>query len=393
MSKMHSATSPASLRGAGDVAALDVQLAEAMALFARQGLFGLTWLDQDLVARTSYGRLADFVPLGERITETVAPLIGLDETLLALKDTPEAPFQMPNIALVGPGGSSPRLSLLVYWLPDSEGYLLLVSNVLSTGELEIGLAQQVRKRMLAETELAQKSKALELANEELTRANRDLAEFAYVISHDLKAPLRAMRYFVDDLDRALAGDTQGDPRPHAAQIRAQSQRMSQMLSDLLAYSRIGRKTEAVEPVDTAALVRSIVGSIPRPRDMRVEISGSWPAIETCAAPLDLVLRNLIGNAIAHHDREDGLVRVICQVQEHALEIEIADDGPGIPIEWHEAVFMPFRTMSDSGEGSGIGLALVRRTIESVGALLNLVSDPETARGASFKIIWPFILNY
>lgn len=394
MSEKHSAISLPSSRAGGNSPELDIALAEAVELFARQAFFGLVWLDRDLVALNRYGNLADFVPLGRRVTDTVAALVGLDDVLLSLKGGDEAPFQMPNIALVGPEGSSPRMDLQIFRLPERHQFLLSISKVLSAGELEVGLAQQVRKRMIAEAELAQKSRALAAANAELTRANRDLAEFAHVISHDLKAPLRAMRYCAEDLDSTLQGEGGKDAMELASQIRSHSRRMTQMLTDLLEYSKIGRHEEALEAVDTAELVRGIIASIPHPSGIVVEIAGDWPIQETYAAPLDLILRNLIGNAIAHHDRDVGRVLVTCRPGERELVLIVADDGPGIPPEWHEAIFLPFRTIAErpAADSSGIGLALVRRAAESVGAQLVLASEPARRRGVTFTMTWPLLIN-
>lgn len=372
----------------------DAALVEAVELFARQAFFGLVWLDRDLVATSRYGSLADFVPIGQRVTESVAPLVGLDDALMELSSEAETAFQMPNVALVGPEGTSPRMDLQILRLPHRQQFLLSISKVLSAGELEVGLAQQVRKRMMAEAELAQKSKALAAANADLTRANRDLAEFAYVISHDLKAPLRALRFLADDLDGAVKGAGGEEVKALGSQIQAQSRRMTRMLTDLLAYSKIGRQDEALEAVDTAELLRDIVVSIPRLAGIAVEIAGDWPTFATYAAPLDLVLRNLIGNAIAHHDRRTGHVVVTGRLGGEAFMITVADDGPGIPPEWHEAVFLPFRTIAESqgADSSGIGLALVRRTAECVGAKVGLASDPSVRRGTTFTVIWPLVVN-
>lgn len=394
MSRKHSAISPSSLRAAAETNDQDGDLGAATAILVERGFVGFAWLDADRVARRRRGVLANFVPLGSRITESVAPLIGLDEEFERLKHAPETPLQLPNISLVGAAGASPRMDLQVYWQPEVGEYLLVVSAVLSSGELEIGLAQQVRKRMIAEAELARQSRALAVANADLSRANRDLAEFAYVISHDLKAPLRAMRYFAEDVESALGEGRQEDAARHAAKITTQSRRMTRMLSDLLTYSRIGRQEEALERVDTAELVQGIVASMPRPAGLDVQISGDWPTFETYVAPLDLVVRNLVGNAIVHHDRGQGVVRVACRASADALAIEVADDGPGIPAEWHEAIFLPFKRIADSttGEGSGIGLALVRRIVESVGAKLTLRSDPANGRGATFLVQWPKVIR-
>jgi signal transduction histidine kinase len=378
------------LPAASDAQWLSRALREATELFARHKLFGLIWIDRDLVAIRSFGDLAGFVPLGQRVTQSVLPLMGLDDALLELIDTPDQPFEMPNVALVGVDGSSPRLNLQVYWLADSQRFLLFISKVLATGELEIGLAQQVRARMMVEAELASQSEALKSVNAELTRANRDLSEFAYVISHDLKAPLRAMRYFAEDLERSLADPGTGDTRGFATQIKMQSRRMAQMLTDLLIYSKIGRQEDARATVDTRAMIDGIVASMPSPPQFRIHINGEWPVLDTYVAPLDLVLRNLIANAITHHDSPTGQVHLSGRVTGESFVVEIADDGPGIPREWHEAVFKPFKTVGQStdSERSGIGLALVRRAIETVGARLTLISDPRIARGTTFTLQWP-----
>jgi signal transduction histidine kinase len=394
MSETLSPTLLPSSPGAAEQPPLGRALVEATELFARHRLFGLIWLDRALVAQKSYGALADFVPIGQRVTDTVLPLMGLDDALTDLIAAPELPFEMPNVALVGVDGASPRLNMQVYWMPVRQQFLLFISKVLSTGELEIGLAQQVRARMIVEAELASQSTALAAVNAELTRANRDLSEFAYVISHDLKAPLRAMRYFAEDLERSLAGNSATAPTVYADQIRTQSRRMAQMLTDLLAYSKIGRRTDALDSIDTARLVQSIVASMPRSAGMSIATAGSWPVLDTYAAPLDLVLRNLIANAVTHHDRPaDGHIVVTGRSGTDWLEISIADDGPGIAPEWHETIFQPFKTVGTSAdtERSGIGLALVRRTLETVGGQLTLSSDPAVGRGATFTIKWPVLI--
>jgi signal transduction histidine kinase len=289
------------------------------------------------------------------------------------------------------------MNLHIYWIERERQFLLLVSQVLSTGDLEIGLAQQVRKRMMVEGELASKSRELAVANGELTRANRDLAEFAYIISHDLKAPLRAMRYFSDDLELALdtPPDTPGwqDPKAHLAAIRSQSRRMASMLTELLAYSKIGRKIEAIDRIDTRALVTRLIQSVPRNPTMQVTMAGDWPVLDTLAAPLDLVLRNLVTNAVLHHDRTAGQIIVTATMERQALRIDVADDGPGIQKAHQEAIFLPFRTLSDnqSDDHHGIGLALVRKTIDVVGARLDVISDPTVQRGTTFRVEWPLAI--
>jgi signal transduction histidine kinase len=378
------------------VAGLDPSsLIDAVRLLGARGLYGLVWLDEQLIARRRFGTMADFVPLGEAVTDSLTPLIGFEEQIEALITHPDSRLEMPNVAIMShPDEPTKRMNLHVYWIERERQFLLLVSQVLSTGDLEIGLAQQVRKRMMVEAELASKSRELAVANSELTRANRDLAEFAYIISHDLKAPLRAMRYFSDDLEQALDAEPGtpdvSDPRVHLAAIRAQSRRMASMLTELLAYSKIGRKVEAIDRIDTRGLVDRLVQSIPRAPTMRVTVSGDWPVLDTLGAPLDLVLRNLVANAVLHHDRAEGRIVITATPQRTALRIDVADDGPGIQRDHQESIFLPFRTLKPeaSNDHHGIGLALVRKTVDVVGAHLEVISDPPTARGTTFRLDWP-----
>jgi signal transduction histidine kinase len=380
--------------GAVDVASL----INALLLLGGRRLFGLVWLDDKLVAQRRFGTLADFVPLGAAVTDSVTPLIGFEEQIYALVKQPGRQLEMPNVAIMtGPDEPTERINLHIYWIEQQRQYLLLVSQVLSTGDLEIGLALQVRKRMMVEAELASKSRELFVANAELTRANRDLAEFAYIISHDLKAPLRAMRYFAEDLELALDAPPDAperiDPRVHLAAIRAQSKRMAAMLTELLAYSKIGRKIEAIDHVDTKGLIERLVQSIPRGPTMQISIAGDWPVLDTLAAPLDLVLRNLVTNAVLHHDRAAGHVIVSAELKRQALVIDVTDDGPGIPRDHQESIFLPFRTLAEAptDDHHGIGLALVRKTVDVVNARLEVISDPAIRRGTTFRLDWPLAI--
>jgi signal transduction histidine kinase len=137
----------------------------------------------------------------------------------------------------------------------------------------------------------------------------------------------------------------------------------------------------------------------------VSVEGDWPVVATVPHALDLVLRNLIENAIKHHDRTDGQVIVSAtSAGPRTLVVTVRDDGPGIPVAFHDAAFQPFRRLAEGdesgvdhdavaaigrhSEGSGIGLALVRKTAEATGATVTLDSDPSRRRGTTFTLHWP-----
>jgi signal transduction histidine kinase len=195
-----------------------------------------------------------------------------------------------------------------------------------------------------------------------------------------------MRYIADELIAECA--ERGDEKlgKKLSEIQQLSRRMSHMLSELLDYASLGRKYEGLALIDTRALVDSITRSI-REKGFEVHIDGHWPAIATLAAPLDLILRNLIQNAQKHHDGATGRIRVSCSDEASALVFTVADDGPGIDPEHHQAVFLPFRTLGTSG-GTGLGLAMVKKMAESVGGSIKLHSGPAEGRGATFTLYWP-----
>ena len=123
--------------------------------------------------------------------------------------------------------------------------------------------------------------------------------------------------------------------------------------------------------------------------MEFVVQGDWPVTTTAVAPLDIVLRNLIQNAVRHHDKERGMIAVSAKEENNFLCIEVSDDGPGIPKARHTKIFEPMTGYAATGTVStGLGLAFVKRAAASVGAEIYLESDPDSRRGATFTVRWP-----
>lgn len=352
-------------------------------LLAERGVYGLVWLDQSLVVRRRYGILAAFVEEGVCVTRSVAPLVGLEADIHELADG--AAVRVPNVTIVRGLEPAPRLNIVVYRYPAEEGYLMTLAQAGTDNGLEIELSRQIRARLMAEAEVLSKSRELARTNAELRMANSDLEQFAAIVTHDLKAPMRALDYLVEDVEHAATAGDAATVRAKLADLRRQTSRMSSMLSALLEYASAGPGRASLEHVETLALVREIVGSLPH-CGVEVEIRGDWPAIETLATPFDLTLRNLIDNAIKHHDRSRGSIAIACEDLGDALKITVEDDGPGIAAEHHKSIFQPFRTLG--GAGGGMGLAIARKMVEAVGGSIGVSSDPRAQRGAKFEIRWP-----
>ena len=386
--------SPAAANEPGDAAAagrvqyreppidLFPAILDAGIMLASHGSFGLVWLNCELQVTRSYGSLVEFVKLDAPVTDSVLAFYGLETEILNLRLAPGQILELPAVGVAQPDGDTKRLNFSILWQQSQTAFLVLIYRVASQTEIELELSRQIRARLMAEAAVTAKSK-------ELARANTDLESFAAIISHDLKGPMRHMRRLTQQLAAETAAAGHHPLSRRLSEIETQSQRMSQMLSALLDYSSLGRKYEALAPVDTAELIRSVVASLPK-SGIAVSIIGAWPTIWTLAAPLDLVLRNLIDNAVKHHDREQGAIEVSCAQSANTLTISVTDDGPGINQKHHEAAFLPFRTLNSehNADSAGMGLAMVKKVVETAGGTIALCSNPAEQRGTTFVVSWP-----
>ena len=223
---------------------------------------------------------------------------------------------------------------------------------------------------------------------DLERSNRELDQFAYAATHDLKAPLRA----IDHLAQWIAEDA-GDVLPEQSrddlsQLQQRVGRMERLLDSLLAYSRIGRSESEIGVIDVGRLIQDILVLFEIPDAFTVSINVDLPTFQAPRVPVELVLRNLIGNALKHHDRVDGKLEISSRDLGDQIELIVADDGPGIAQEYHAQIFRMFQTLKprDELEGCGMGLALVKKTVEHHGGTIRVES--EVKQGARFCLTWP-----
>jgi PAS domain S-box-containing protein len=238
------------------------------------------------------------------------------------------------------------------------------------------------------TELRRVEQELQQRTRELSRSNHDLEQFAYVASHDLKAPLRAIEVLVGWLRDDLAGYQCGEVQENLALLGQRATRLHRLLDDLLAYSRAGRAGGEPVRVDSRQLVQDVAVLLAPPAGMTVEADASLPELVTWHAPLEQVIRNLVNNAIKHHPTKQGTVRVYAETRDGELAFAVEDDGAGIPAEFSEKVFQMFQTLKprDEVEGSGMGLAIVKRIVEGQGGRV-WFRPGRGGRGTVFKFTW------
>lgn len=225
---------------------------------------------------------------------------------------------------------------------------------------------------------------------ELRRSNAELEQFAYVASHDLKAPLRGISNLAIWIEEDIGDGIAEDTKKHLDLLKNRVERLSALLEDLLQYSRAGRQKAETRNIDLNIELPEVFRLVAGTDSFGLELSVSMPTFETAVAPLEQIFRNLINNAIKHHDIGHGVIRVDCRHLEDHFEFTVTDDGPGINLEYQERIFGMFQTIKarDEVEGSGIGLSIAKKLVESVGCKIWVDSDPLTRRGASIHFTWP-----
>ncbi|MFN8492887.1 MAG: PAS domain S-box protein [Caldilineaceae bacterium] len=224
---------------------------------------------------------------------------------------------------------------------------------------------------------------------ELNRSNQELDQFAYVASHDLKAPLRAIEHLAHWISEDAQALLPPPSQEHLVKLRGRVKRLDKLLDDLLAYSRAGRTQYHAETVDTRLLLENVIELLNPPPGFTMTIADEMPTIVTERIPLETLLRNLLNNAIKHHHEPSvGCVHIAAQVQGAWATFAVTDNGPGIDPAFHERIFQLFQTLRprDQVEGSGIGLAVVKKTVESYGGAVEIESN--VGQGTTIRFTWP-----
>jgi PAS domain S-box-containing protein len=246
--------------------------------------------------------------------------------------------------------------------------------------ISVLVAQDITKQKENEKKLVEYTQQIE-------KTNKELDQFAYIVSHDLKAPLRAINnlseWIVEDL-----GEVPEEIGNHLSLMRGRVHRMENLINGILDYSRIGRQNLQKEEINVTNLVEDIVDSINISENFKINIDHKMPILNSELMPLQQVFSNLISNAIKYHDKEKGNISIYHTVPNGKYEFIVKDDGPGIPVEYQERIFGIFQTIEarDTRESTGIGLSIIKKIIEEKGGKVWINS--EEGKGAEFHFTWP-----
>lgn len=227
---------------------------------------------------------------------------------------------------------------------------------------------------------------------ELETSNTDLESFAYVASHDLREPLRKIIAFGNILERDCADNLSENGKKYISRMQKASERMQNLLEDLLAYSRIGRHTPNYEKIDLNKIINIVLEnlelSIEESR-AQIHIEGELPTIDAEENHMIQVFQNLLANAIKFKQKDlVPIINIYSNINDSICEINIQDNGIGFEEKYKDKVFGQFQRLHGRSEyeGSGIGLATCKKIIEHHNGSIDAVS--KLNQGSTFTISLP-----
>ena len=259
---------------------------------------------------------------------------------------------------------------------------------------EIGLLASAYNEMATRLESFQQGLERKVAErtEALAAKTRDMEEFVYTVSHDLKAPVVSTHGLVSLLAEEFGAELPPDARLYVDRIRANAGHMEKLIGDLFEMSRIDRPSKAREPVDVQKLVREVVlehDAQMRAAAVEIVVQPDMPPAFAEPDRLTQVFENLIGNAIKFRKPDQpGHIAIRGRIEGSHTVHEVEDDGIGIDDRYHEKIFGLFQRLHSDREypGTGLGLAIVKKIVEKHGGRIQIFS--ERGKGSTFSIYLP-----
>ena len=234
--------------------------------------------------------------------------------------------------------------------------------------------------------------SLRHSNSELSDSNQKLRTFVRVSSHDLKSPLRGISQLTELVEDDLDEKDYESAKYNLGRIRSRAQSLFALLDSLLEYVRVETHGRTVKSVRLRAVVSEQIELLEKSAQASIHINCPDVQVRLRPAPLLVMLRNLVDNALKHHDRERLHVSLTLELfDDHTLHVMVEDDGPGIPVEYQQQVFEPFETLKPKHQtqSSGMGLAIISRVVEAEGGTLTLTSPISSdGRVCRFIVAWP-----
>jgi len=224
--------------------------------------------------------------------------------------------------------------------------------------------------------------------EDLKNANEELKDFAYIISHDLKAPLRGINELSDWISEDYANILDKEGKENLKMLRERTARMNDMIQGILQYSRVGRTEGEAEEVDLNELLEEVIDLLAPPDNIKITVENKLPEYTADRTRLTQIFENLLSNAIKYIDKPKGIIKIGCTEKENEWEFSVTDNGPGIEKKHFEKIFKIFQTLESkkTDENTGIGLTIIKKIIDLYKGRLWLES--KIGKGTTFYFTLP-----
>jgi PAS domain S-box-containing protein len=254
-------------------------------------------------------------------------------------------------------------------------------------------AADITERNLLAQAVVGRARDLEQANTELRRINQELEEFTYVVSHDLKEPLRTLEAFSSFLSSDYSDRLDEDGRDYISHLIAASRRLGKLIDDLLTLSRAGRVIGTPRPLDWETIINTILADlqllITRRPGCIIRVEGKLPAVQGDPERISQLLANLVSNALKYNESLTPEVVIGATTDNGRFAtLFVRDNGMGIDSRYHDQIFRIFRRLhrQDEFEGTGAGLAICKKVVEAHGGKLWVESAP--GEGSTFFFTLP-----
>jgi light-regulated signal transduction histidine kinase (bacteriophytochrome) len=253
----------------------------------------------------------------------------------------------------------------------------------------IGVMRDISEQKQNEENLAVQQKKLADKVLELEQSNAELSEYAYVVSHDLKAPLRAIRNYTDFLIEDLQGQLSGEQGTYLEGLKKAVTQGDELIRDLLNFAHIGQAFNKPEAIDLQDLVDEVYQALELCDGKQVIVRSDCPSLTADRMLLKLILINLIANGLKFNRSAEKRIELACRaVPGGRVELRVSDNGIGIETQYHVQIFRVFQRLhTDTAyEGTGIGLAIVKKAVAHMGGSVRLESTPRD--GSTFIVNLP-----
>src|SRR5688500_12915747 len=218
---------------------------------------------------------------------------------------------------------------------------------------------------------------------DLESANEELKSFAYVVSHDLKAPLRAIGALADWLSADYTDKFDDEGKEHMRLLVSRVHRMGNLIDGILQYSRVGRVKETPVTADVGEVVQDVINLIAPPPNVTIIVENPLPTLVIEPTRIQQIFQNLLSNSIKYSDKPQCEIRIAFSDEDDHWKFSVSDNGPGIESRHFDKIFQLFQTLAprDRIESTGVGLALVKKIVEMYGGRIWIESIP--GKGSTF----------